>query len=151
MAYRNKPYTATGITPAQLLLGQKPKTLLNLAKPNIAERIRRKQSEQKQNHDNRARNRSFSTQQDVYVRNFGTGPQWIRAQIREQHGPLSFTCRLQDGRIVKRHQNHIKARYQREENGADTNCTPEDKQPFIDEGDVGEPAAQAKEKQKETR
>ena len=34
----------------------------------------RKQSEQKQHHDNKAWNRSFSTQHDVYVRNFGTGP-----------------------------------------------------------------------------
>ena len=115
MAYRNTPHTTTGITPAKLLLWRKSKTLLDLAKPNIAERVRRKHSEQKQHHDNKARNRAFSTQQDVYVRNFGTGPQWIRAHIREQHGPLSFTCRLRDGRIVKRHQNHIKARYKREE------------------------------------
>ena len=75
MAYRNTPHTKTGITPAELLVGRKSKTLLDLAKPNIAERVRRKQSEQKQHHDNKARNRSFSTQQDVYVRNFGTGPQ----------------------------------------------------------------------------
>ena len=150
MAYRNTPHTTTGITPAELLLGRKPQTSVDLAKPNIAERVRRKQSEQKQHHDNKARNRSFSTQQDAYVRNFGTSSQWIRAQIREQHGPLSFTCRLQDGRIVKRHQDHIKARYKREENVADTNCTPEDKRPVIYEGDVGEPAAHAQEKQKET-
>ena len=94
MAYRNTPHTITAITPAELLLRRKPKTLFDLAKPNIAERVRRKQSEQKQHHDNKARNRPFSTQQDVYVRNFGSCLQWIRAQIREQHGPLSFTCRL---------------------------------------------------------
>ena len=51
---------------------------------------------------------------------------------------------------MNRHQDHIKARYKREENVADTNCTPEDKQPVIYEGDVGEPAAHAQEKQKET-
>ena len=75
---QNTPHTTTGITPAELLLGRKPKTLLDLATPNIAEKVRRKQSEQKQQHDNKARNRSFSTQQDGYVRNFGAGPQWIR-------------------------------------------------------------------------
>ena len=48
---------------------------------------------------------------------------------------------------MKRHQDHIKARYKREENVADTNCTPEDKQTVIYEGDVGEPAAHAQEKQ----
>ena len=53
MAYRNTPHTTTGITPAKLLLGRKPKTLSDLAKLNIAERVRRKQSEQKQHHDNR--------------------------------------------------------------------------------------------------
>ena len=51
---------------------------------------------------------------------------------------------------MKRHQDHIKARYKREENVADTNCTPEDKQPVIYEGDVGELAAHAQEKQEET-
>ena len=51
---------------------------------------------------------------------------------------------------MKRHQDHIKARYKREENVADTNCTPEDKQPVIYEEDVGEPSATAQEKQKET-
>ena len=55
MAYRNTPHMKTGITPAELLLGQKPKTLLDLVKPNIAERGRRKQSEQKQYHDNKPR------------------------------------------------------------------------------------------------
>ena len=71
MAYRNTPHTTTGITPAELLLGRKPKTLLDLAKPNIAETLGRNQSAQKQHHDNNARNRSFSTHQDVYVCNFG--------------------------------------------------------------------------------
>ena len=152
MAYRNTPHTTTGITPAELPLGRKPKTLLNLVKQNIAERVRI-YVESKVSRNNimaTARNWSFSTQQDVYVRNFGTGPQWIRAQIREQHDPLSFTCRLQDGRIVKRLQDHGKARYKSEENVADSNGTPEDKQPVLDEGDVVEPAAHTQEKQKET-
>ncbi|XP_062514267.1 uncharacterized protein K02A2.6-like [Corticium candelabrum] len=43
----NTPHMKTGITPAELLLGQKPKTLLDLVKPNIAERGRRKQREGK--------------------------------------------------------------------------------------------------------
>ena len=33
---------------------------------------------------------------------------------------------------------------------ADTNCTPEDKQPVIYEGDFGKPAAHTQQKQKET-
>ena len=33
----------------------------------------------------------------------------------------------------------------------DTNCTPENKQPVIYEGDVGEPAVHAQEKQEETQ
>ena len=114
MAYRNTPHTTTGQTPAELLLGRKPKRLLDLAKPNLADRVHRKQNEQKQYHDDKARDRSFTMQQDVYVRNFGTDPLWIPAVIQEQHGPVSFICRLQDGRIVKQHQDHLKIRYRSE-------------------------------------
>ena len=37
---------------------------------------------------------------------------------------------------MKRHQDHIKARYKSEENVANINGTPEDKQPVIYKGDV---------------
>ena len=46
MAYPNTPHATTGISPAELLMGRRPKALLDLLRPNLADRINKKQFNQ---------------------------------------------------------------------------------------------------------
>jgi transposase InsO family protein len=41
--YRNTPHATTGITPAELLMKRRSKTLLDLLCPNASDRVRQKQ------------------------------------------------------------------------------------------------------------
>ena len=43
----------------------------------------------------------------VSVVNFQGRPQWLAGVLEEQLGPLTFRVRLEDGRLWKRHVNHI--------------------------------------------
>ena len=59
-SYRLIPQTTTGLTPAELLLGRRPHTRLDLLKPHTAECAEQKQREQKAQHDSRGKPRTFS-------------------------------------------------------------------------------------------
>ena len=57
--YRNTPHSTTGMTPAELLLGRKLRSRLDLIKPDLTNQVVRKQNKQKAHHDQHARQRSF--------------------------------------------------------------------------------------------
>ena len=57
--YRIAPQITTGVTPAELLLGRRPRTRLDLLRPNAAERVEERQQKQKAQHDRKARLRTF--------------------------------------------------------------------------------------------
>ena len=110
LAYRMTPQSTTGNSPAEMLLGRRPRTRLDLLKPNTAERVERRQQEQKIRHDKRARSRSFSVGDRVFVRNFSAGDRWLPGRIVSLVGPVSFHVQLEDGRRRKCHQDQLRAR-----------------------------------------
>ena len=110
LAYRITPQSTTGTSPAELLLGRRPRTRLDLLKPNTAERVERKQQEQKVRHDERARQKSFSVGDAVFAKNFGAGDRWLPGKIVKVAGPVSFHVQLEDGRQRKCHQDQLRAR-----------------------------------------
>ena len=58
--YRLQPHSTTGVTPAELLIGRKPRTHLDLLHPDLSKRVEEKQSSQKQGYDSRrTRERDF--------------------------------------------------------------------------------------------
>ena len=61
----------TGVSPSELLLGRRPRTRLDLLKPHTANRVEQKQSQQKAQHDTRARARAFKSGDAVFVKNYG--------------------------------------------------------------------------------
>ncbi len=71
--YRITPQTTMGISPSELLLGRRPRSRLDLLKPNIAERVEKKQSQQKEQHDSRARLRVFTVGQNIFLKNYSAG------------------------------------------------------------------------------
>ena len=53
--YRMTPQSTTGVSPSELLLGRRPRTRLDLLRPNTAERVEQKQHQQKVRHDTNTR------------------------------------------------------------------------------------------------
>ena len=68
-SYRLTPQSTKGISPADLLFGRRPRSSLDLLKPNTADRVEHKQQKEKEQHDAKARNRCFAVGDDVFVRN----------------------------------------------------------------------------------
>ena len=101
-AYRLAPHSTTGVSPSELLLGRKPRSRLDLFRPNTAKRVENKQLQQKTAHDVSARQRKFEVGDLVYVLNFRAGEKWIPGKIIQSNGPVSFCIQLQNGKIVRR-------------------------------------------------
>ena len=107
--YRNTPHTTTGVTPAELLMGRKPRTHLSLIHPNLAVRVQRQQENQKFVHDQRTKHREFNIGDPVMIRDFTTNElKWIPGTIVTQRGALIYHIELPDGRVVRRHIDHIR-------------------------------------------
>ena len=105
--YRITPHSTTGISPAELLLGRRPRSHLDLMLPDISSQVHQKQQTQKVNHDKHSRLRTFQIGDNVQIQDFPTGTGWLPGVITKASGPLSFRVRLQDGRTVHRHVDHI--------------------------------------------
>ena len=107
--YRIVPQTTTGVSPAELLLGRRPRTCLDLLRPNAAERVEERQQKQKAQHDHRARSRTFRVGDAIFLKNFGAGQRWLPGQIVEMTGPVSFQVLLEDGRRKRCHQDQLQS------------------------------------------
>lgn len=109
--YRNTPHTTTGTTPAELLMGWTPRTHLSLIYPNLASKVQRQQEKHKAEHDKHAKEREINIEDPVFVRDFTAQTlKWIPGVVLEEKGPLLFFVQLPDGRIVRRHIDHIRTR-----------------------------------------
>ena len=108
--YRLTPHSTTGIPPAELLLGRRPRSHLDLLRPDIAGRVRKKQVEQKVTHDRHCRPRELSVGQPVWVKSLPTGTPWLPGTITQAQSVERLRIRLQDGRTVDRHIDHVRPR-----------------------------------------
>ena len=95
MSYRLTPQSTTGISPAELLLGRRPRSRLDLLKPHSAERVERNQQKQKEHHDIKGRSRNQNVGENVFVRNYHRGSRWLPGRIERQTGPISFRVHSQ--------------------------------------------------------
>ena len=111
-AYRNTPHSTTGVSPAELLMGRKLKSPLDLLKPDLHFRVEEKQEKQKQYHDKSSRQRSFAIGDLVFIKNFSrsSADRWLPGQVIAVAGPRSFQVKIFDGRIVRRHLDHVRIR-----------------------------------------
>ena len=92
------PQSTTGVSPYELLLGRRPRTRLDLLRPNTAERVEQKQHQQKVRHDTNTRVRTFEVGSTVFVKNFGPGRKWLPGKVTKVTGPVSYQIELTDGR-----------------------------------------------------
>ena len=73
------------------------------------------QNKQKMYHDYHARDRTFDIGDPVLCQNYGRGDELLPGHIIVKSGPVSFQIKLNDGRIMKRHQDQIRHRHCAEE------------------------------------
>ena len=109
-AYRITPHSTTGLSPAEMLLGRRPKSRLDLLTPLVAERIESRQQRQKQQHDASSRDRCFMEGDTVFVKNFQAGDKWLPGTISKRSGPVSFEVQMSNGCIRRCHQDQLKRR-----------------------------------------
>ena len=109
-AYRLTPHSTTGVSPAEMLLGCRPKSRLDLLKPITAERVEANQWKQKKQHDIKSRDRSFKEGDTVFIRNFQTGNKWVPGVISKKTRPVSFVVQLSDERERRCHQDQLRFR-----------------------------------------
>ncbi|KAK3747888.1 hypothetical protein QZH41_001352 [Actinostola sp. cb2023] len=95
LSYSTTPHTTTGVPPSQLLMKRKPRVLLNLLQPDIRERVRTKQSQQKTRHDYHARERELPLEEAVYARDFRQKKAWVPGTIIKKSGPVSAEVQLE--------------------------------------------------------
>ena len=59
-------------------------------------------------HDTSSSTRTFLVTDLVLIKNFNnTGPKWLQGHIIQPVGPLSYLVKLTDGRIFRRHIDHL--------------------------------------------
>ena len=107
--YRRTPHSTTGQTPFQLLWSQrKPRSCLDLVFPDIGAHVESKQASMCGGRSPSAS--EFLCGDAVWLMNFTSSPKWLPGVLEEGCGPLTFNLRLDDGRLWKRHADHVRPR-----------------------------------------
>ena len=110
LSYRSTPHATTNVPPATLFLGRSIRTRFDLLKPNVEQTVCAKQGAQKEHHDVHARSRNRCVGDQVMAKKFRSQPPWVPGTTVQQQGPLSFLVDVGDGRVWKRHVDHLFAR-----------------------------------------
>ena len=108
--YRITPHSTTGVPPAELLLGWRPRCRLDLLHPDISGRVQKKQVAQKEGHDGNCRERELSAGQLVWVKNHASGRPWLPGTIVRALTDQRYRISLEDGRVFDRHIDHVRNR-----------------------------------------
>ena len=106
--YRNTPQSSTNKTPAYLMFGRELRSHFSLIHKSVSETVLQKQDNAKNSHDFHAKDRHLNVNDHVIIENFVGKPKWFKGQIVKIIGPLTYEVRLENGRIVKKHVDHLK-------------------------------------------
>ena len=113
--YRVTPHSTTEASPAELLMGRKLRTTLDLIHPDMSRKVSSKQTDFKSTKPLR----QFSIGQKVFARNYRGTSTWIPAQVVEIIGPVSYKVQIAPNLILRRHIDQLRVRHS-EDNTTDT-------------------------------
>ena len=102
LRYRTTPHAVTGQSPSKLLMERECRTRMSLLRPAVQSRVLNKQAKQVS-----GQWREFYAGERVSVRDV-RAQQWLFGTIAERSGPKSYVIQLDDGRIWKRHLDHLR-------------------------------------------
>ena len=109
-SYRLTPQTTTSVSPAELLLKRRPRSKLDLLRPNLTERVEKQQRSQKEQHDSHSREREFAIGTKVWVRNMQRGNKWLPGTILSKDGSVTYDVEMTNGRVRKCHTDQLRVR-----------------------------------------
>nr|XP_056718397.1 uncharacterized protein K02A2.6-like [Euleptes europaea] len=112
------PNSTTGKSPAELLMGRRPKTPLDRLHPDLA-------PERPRHREEPATPRVVEQDAPVYARNYGMGPAWIPATVQDATGPVSYRVATPEGRVLRRHIDQLRRRLADEPDRAAATEAPE--------------------------
>ena len=107
-SYWLTPHSTTGQSPAELLLGQRPRPRLDLLHPDTTQRVLHKQNNQGREARRKTQVRRFREGDPVLMRSF-RGDKWVPARVYSQSGPVSCCVQLSDVRVTRRHVDHLRS------------------------------------------
>ena len=81
LKYRITLHSSTGSTPAELMMGRRLWTQLDLLHPNTSQVVRQSQDWQRQTHDRRARPKNLAAGDLVYAQTYSQGPLWVSGVV----------------------------------------------------------------------
>ena len=91
-------------------MGRRLRSHLDVMHPNMSSRVRESQNRMKTSHDRRAQSRQLDLNDQVYAKNFASGPVWLPGVITSVKGPYTYEATLADGRVWRRHIDHLRIR-----------------------------------------
>ena len=103
------PHTTTGVTPAELLMGRRLRTHLDLMHPDLMTDVEKKQERQTQDRNKRSQDREIQPRESVFVKDLPAGSSWIPGMVIEKRGPRSYLIELMTGCVVRQHIDHIRS------------------------------------------
>ena len=107
LRYRVTPQSTTGKTPSELFMKCVLKTRLDKIRPDLSHRVRRQQS--KMSEHGPVKVRQVAVNEAVWVKNFGSGSTWLKGIVVCVMTPSMCEVKLSDGRIVRRHVDHVRS------------------------------------------
>ena len=103
--YRITPQSTTGVSPAQLLMGRRLRSHLDLLHPDTADRVMKKQEKSV----TKRPLRQFELGEKVLVRNYN-GPKRIKGKVVRITGPISYQVETENG-WMRRHVDQLRRQF----------------------------------------
>ena len=105
--YRVTPHSTTELSPAELLMGRKLRTTLDLMHPDVSRKVTTKLSSS----SSRKSPRTFSVGDKVFARNYHGTKIWLPPEIVQVAGPVSYKVKTSSNLILRRHIDQLRTRY----------------------------------------
>ena len=139
LSYHTTPHSTTGVLLAELLMKRRLHTQLHQLVPNLTNGVRNKQSEQMAARDYHAKEREILEGRAVYAKDFWNKKVWMPGPVVEKTGPVSARVQLDDGTVIRRHQDLVRSRENDMAEEQATSVTPNVAPVVLPESDAAPP------------
>ncbi|PFX14444.1 Uncharacterized protein K02A2.6 [Stylophora pistillata] len=103
LSYRTTPHTATGCPPAEILMGRRLRTRLELLRPDLSARM-----EKKSRRINPMVRRGFEIGEPVMVKDYrNRGSAWTKGVVQDRLGPVTYRVQVEK-LLWKRHVDQLR-------------------------------------------
>lgn len=109
-SYRITPHAKTGLSPTELMMSWRLRSVFDMLMPDIKSKVQNNQLTQKETQDTNRKLRSFAPGDNVSIRNYSYGRKWIPIDVQYASGLLSYTVAVGKGKFIKRHWNQVSSR-----------------------------------------